>query len=67
MCYASICYVSNMAAGVQRRLRAAEVSKLSKQTILNIKKVLFDSVGSLPDERGGTCPCAQGLQDARLT
>jgi purine nucleoside phosphorylase len=67
MCYASLCYVSNMAAGMQRRLKAAEVSKISKQTMPKIRKVLFDSVRSLPDERGGTCPCAQGLRDTRLT
>ena len=67
MCYASICYVSNMAAGMQRRLKASEVSKISKQTIPTIEEVLFDSVRSLPDKREATCPCAQGLRDARFT
>jgi 5'-methylthioadenosine phosphorylase len=67
MCYASICYVSNMAAGMQRRLKASEVGKMSKQTIPKVKEVLFDSVRSLSDERGATCPCVQGLRDARFT
>lgn len=66
MCYASICYVSNMAAGVQKRLTASEVLMISKQIIPKIKEVLIDSVTSLPDERGTACTCHQGLQDARL-
>jgi 5'-methylthioadenosine phosphorylase len=67
MCYASICYVSNMAAGMQRRLKASELSEMSKQTIPKIKEVLIDSVRSLPDERGTSCPCSRGLRDARFT
>jgi 5'-methylthioadenosine phosphorylase len=67
MCYASICYVSNMAAGMQRRLKASGLSEMSKQIIPKIKNVLIDSVRSLPDERGASCPCAQQLRDARFT
>ena len=66
MCYASICYVSNMAAGIQRRLTASEVSKVSKQILPKMKQVLIESIRSLPDERGENCTCAHSLQDARF-
>jgi 5'-methylthioadenosine phosphorylase len=67
MCYASMCYVSNMAAGMQQRLKASELSEMSRQIVPKIKGVLIDSVRSLPEERGTSCPCSKGLQDARFT
>lgn len=66
MCYASICYVSNMAAGIQQRLTAFEVSKISKQILPKIEEVLIDSVRGLPYKRGDNCTCASALQDARF-
>ena len=66
MCYASICYVSNMAAGMQQRLTASEVSTVSKQILPELKEVLIETVASLPDERGENCNCAHSLQDARV-
>jgi 5'-methylthioadenosine phosphorylase len=66
ICYASICYVSNMAAGIQQRLTAFEVSEFSKQTVPKIEEVLIDSVRGLPYKRGDNCTCASALQDARF-
>jgi 5'-methylthioadenosine phosphorylase len=66
MCYASICYVSNMAAGIQQRLTAFEVSEFSKQTVPKIEEVLIDSVRGLPYERGDNCTCANALQGRRF-
>jgi 5'-methylthioadenosine phosphorylase len=66
ICYASICYVTNMAAGIQQRLTASEVSEISKKIIPRIKEVLIDSVRSLPDEHTKSCTCAQGLKNARF-
>jgi 5'-methylthioadenosine phosphorylase len=66
MCYASICYVSNMAAGIQQRLTAFEVSEFSKQTVPKIEEVLIDSVRGLPYKRGDNCTCASALQGARF-
>lgn len=65
MCYASLCYVSNMAANRQRHLTASGISTKSKQFLPKIREVLIETVRSLPDERGENCTCARSLQDAR--
>lgn len=66
MCYASICYVSNMAAGLQQRLTASEVASISKHILPKVKEVLIESVRSLPHKRGANCTCASTLQNARF-
>jgi len=66
MCYASICYVSNMAAGMQQRLTALEVSKVSRQILPKIMEVLVGAVRGLPLKREGKCPCSNALRDARF-
>lgn len=62
--YASVCYVSNMAAGMQRLLTAHEVSEVSKRVSPKIEQLLIETIKSLPHERN--CPCAHALKDARL-
>jgi 5'-methylthioadenosine phosphorylase len=64
MCYASICYVSNMAAGVQKRLTALEVSKVSKSVLPRIEQILIETIKTLPSERN--CLCVSALKDARF-
>jgi 5'-methylthioadenosine phosphorylase len=64
MCYATICFVSNMAAGMQQRLTASEVVKVAKQKLPVIQQVLRETVKNLPKDRN--CPCAHALRDARL-
>ncbi len=64
MCYASICYVSNMAAGIQEKLTALEVSNTSKNVVPKIGQVLIETVKTLPHKRN--CPCANALNDARF-
>lgn len=66
MCYASICYVSNKAAGMQQRLTVREVSETSKQILPKIEQVLIDTVKRLPLKREGNCPCANALKNARF-
>lgn len=66
MCYATICYVSNMAAGIQERLTTLEVSKVSKQIMPKIEQVLIAAVKALPLKRRNNCPCASALRDARF-
>jgi len=61
MCYASVCYVSNMAAGMQNRLTAHEVSK---QFSPKLEQLLIETIKSLPHE--GDCPCMHALRDARF-
>ncbi|MCD6445455.1 S-methyl-5'-thioadenosine phosphorylase [Candidatus Bathyarchaeota archaeon] len=64
ICYASLCYVSNMAAGAQDRLTALEVSKISKEVMPKIKQILFETIRRLPQKRN--CPCIHALRDARF-
>jgi len=64
ICYASICYVSNMAAGVKERLTALEVSKVSKSIMPKIKQILIETIKALPNERN--CSCGNALKDARF-
>jgi 5'-methylthioadenosine phosphorylase len=66
MCYATICYVSNMAAGIQERLTAHEVSEASKQILPKIEQILIKTLKDFPLERKGNCPCAGALRDARF-
>jgi 5'-methylthioadenosine phosphorylase len=64
MCYASICCVSNMAAGIQERLTVFGLSKVSKNVVHEIEQVLIETIKTLPRERN--CPCANALRDARF-
>lgn len=66
MCYATVCYVSNMAAGIQDRLSASGISEVSKQIMPHLGKILTGTIGELPDRRKGTCPCANALRKARF-
>ncbi len=66
ICYATLCFVSNMAAGMQERLTPSEVSKVSKQITPKIEQILIDTVNALPLERKGVCPCAHSLKNARF-
>ncbi|MEM2971375.1 MAG: S-methyl-5'-thioadenosine phosphorylase [Candidatus Bathyarchaeia archaeon] len=66
ICYAALCFVSNMAAGMQERLTPLEVSDASVQIMPFIEQVLIESVKALPIQRGGNCSCAVALRNARL-
>lgn len=66
MCYVTICYASNMAAGMQKRLTATEVAEISKQTLPKIEQLLIETVKALPSRRDKKCPCAKALENARF-
>jgi 5'-methylthioadenosine phosphorylase len=66
MCYASACYVSNMAAGIGRRLSTQGVSRVSKQILPKLEKLLIESIRGLPSERTEACQCASALRSARF-
>ncbi|MGQ9551890.1 MAG: S-methyl-5'-thioadenosine phosphorylase [Candidatus Bathycorpusculaceae bacterium] len=67
MCYAAVCYISNMAAGLQERLTQTEVSEVAKQVMPKLEEALIETVKALPVERGKSCVCATALRDARFT
>lgn len=64
MCYASVCYVSNMAAGIQGRLTALELSKTLKNAMPKLQQVLIGTINTLPHKRN--CSCANAVRDARF-
>jgi 5'-methylthioadenosine phosphorylase len=65
MCYATLCFVSNMAAGMQQRLTASEVTEMGKKKTPVIRQILLETIKRLPKNRD--CICKQALKDARLT
>ena len=64
ICYASICYVSNMAAGLQPKIVPSDSSKNAKLISLQIGQALIDAIAALPVSRN--CPCRSALKDARF-
>jgi 5'-methylthioadenosine phosphorylase len=66
VCYASICYVSNMAAGMQKRLTVTELTQVSKQILPKLEQVLTETVEVLVIKRSGKCSCDRALEDARF-
>jgi len=64
MCYASLCYVSNMAVGLQERQTVTELTMIAEKKKSMIEQVLKEAIVSLPKTR--SCICAHALEDARL-
>jgi len=64
MCYTALCFVSNMAAGIQQRLTAQEVAEVAKEKMPVIEQILRGTIEHLPESR--QCPCAHALKDARF-
>ncbi|OYT50535.1 S-methyl-5'-thioadenosine phosphorylase [Candidatus Bathyarchaeota archaeon ex4484_135] len=64
MCYASICFVSNMAAGVQDRLTATEVLEMASKLREVVRAILVEAIPRIPEERN--CPCSRALEGARI-
>lgn len=64
MCYATICLVTNMASGLQKRLTACELVEIAEKRFSVIEQILRDTVKNLPRER--CCLCANALKNARL-
>lgn len=55
ICYATLCFVSNMAAGVSGKLTYEEVSRVSESVMPKIRRILLEAVASLPEKRGCEC------------
>jgi len=62
ICYATVCFISNMAAGIQQQLTAHEVAEVAKQKIPIIQQILRETIEHLPQTR--QCPCAHALKNA---
>jgi 5'-methylthioadenosine phosphorylase len=65
LCYATLCVVCNMAAGLQKKLTTDEISKLYKLKQPVIAKILKTTVESIR-EKQKTCCCKKALDKASL-
>ncbi len=66
MCYVTVCFISNMAAGTEKRLTPLDVSKVSKQIMPKLEQVLIETVKALPLKRKDRCPCVGAPRNARI-
>lgn len=66
ICYATVCFVSNMAAGMQERLTPGEVSKISEQITPKLEQALIETIKALQTTPKETCPCLNTLKNARF-
>jgi len=64
MCYVSVCFVTNMAAGMQKRLSSEELVRVAKKTAPVLQQLLRETVKHLPTKR--RCLCSQALEKARF-
>jgi 5'-methylthioadenosine phosphorylase len=64
MCYAAICFVTNMAAGLEKHLRSSEFANVTKKTTPILQEVLKETVLNLPEKR--QCPCVNALKEAKF-
>lgn len=64
MCYSSICFISNKAAGMQERLSAVEVTKVGQSVMPTLLIIIRQAVEKIPVER--TCSCAKARHQAQV-
>lgn len=55
LCYASICFVSNMAAGLQTRISRAEVEDVASRMISQIRAIVSQSIITMRNAEPCTC------------
>jgi 5'-methylthioadenosine phosphorylase len=64
MCYSTICFVSNKAAGMQQRLSAVEVMNVGKRIMPSMLELIRHVVERIPVER--TCMCGKATHQAQV-
>ncbi|MDQ7038486.1 MAG: S-methyl-5'-thioadenosine phosphorylase [Aquificota bacterium] len=65
MCYASLCVVSNPAAGIsENRLTSEEVLEMMAEKEEDIRRVVLEFVRRVPQSR--SCPCPGSLEGAEV-
>ncbi len=64
ICYSTLCFISNRAAGKQAKLSAVEVTEVGKAMIPHILTILQRAVDALPTSRG--CPCSKSIDQAQV-
>ena len=64
ICYAALCFVSNMAAGIGSKITSQEVVETSRRVGSKIHKILMEAIPYLPETRG--CLCASSTEESRM-
>jgi 5'-methylthioadenosine phosphorylase len=64
ICYCSVCFVSNKAAGMQQRLSAVEVMNVGKRVMSSMLELIRQAVERIPTER--TCRCGEAIHQAQV-
>ena len=64
LCYASLSFISNMAAGLQNRLTASEVFKTAQKILPYLKLILNEAIKKIPEKR--MCECIKSLEEAEI-
>jgi len=64
LCYASLCIVSNMAAGLQNVLKADDIIKISKEQGEVISKIIVSTIENMGDRI--KCNCANAIKGAEI-
>ncbi|MCW4020334.1 MAG: S-methyl-5'-thioadenosine phosphorylase [Candidatus Bathyarchaeota archaeon] len=62
MCYATLCFVSNLAAGRVKMLSSKEIAKSSRLVSPKIRKILMEAITYLPKARH--CQCAASVKES---
>lgn len=65
ICYGAVCFVTNMAAGLQKTLTASEVTQLAEKVLPEVESLLKDAIAKIPVAR--TCNCGKALSQATAT
>jgi len=64
ICYSTVCFVSNNAAGMGQRLSAVEVMNVGNQVTPSILELIRHAVERIPVER--TCKCREAINQAQV-
>jgi 5'-methylthioadenosine phosphorylase len=64
MCYSTLCFISNRAAGMQERLSAVEVMEIGNRVMPEMLNIIRKTVGVIPIKRA--CPCAKAIDQAQV-
>lgn len=64
ICYSTLCFISNKAAGLQERLSHIEVLNVAKGVMPSMQKVIRAAVERVPQER--SCMCAKATSQGRV-
>ena len=64
LCYATICFVSNKAAGMQQKLSAKEVMEIGVDVLPRINQIIEKAIEVIPKSRH--CACDKATDEARV-